>query len=188
MPELPGRSVVFLDNSGSMGCYMSDRSQRRVIDVAALFAAAIAKGQNADIVMFSHYVKDFNYDPTDSVLSIMDKILSKVDGGGTDFVAPWKHIHGKGRAYDRVFILSDMQGWIKTWGSNLPGPASKAYAKALKVSPFIYSWDLHSYGDMQFPEAQVACLAGFSEKLFDLFEVLEQDKQALVKEIEKIEL
>jgi hypothetical protein len=39
-----------------------------------------------------------------------------------------------------------------------------------------------------FPEKNVYCLAGFSEKVFDIIKLLETDKDALINEIEKIEL
>jgi hypothetical protein len=41
---------------------------------------------------------------------------------------------------------------------------------------------------MQFPERNVFCIAGFSDKVFDIMKLLETDKQALVNEIKKVEL
>lgn len=38
---------------------------------------------------------------------------------------------------------------------------------------------------MQFPEQNVFAIAGFSEKVFDIMEMLEQDKKALIKTIER---
>ena len=40
----------------------------------------------------------------------------------------------------------------------------------------------------QFPENNVYCLAGFSDKIFDIMKLLESDKKALVKKIEEVEL
>jgi 60 kDa SS-A/Ro ribonucleoprotein len=45
-----------------------------------------------------------------------------------------------------------------------------------------------SFGSLQFPENNVYCLAGFSEKVFDILKLLETDKQALLHEVEKVEL
>ena len=41
---------------------------------------------------------------------------------------------------------------------------------------------------MQFPEQNVYCLAGFSEKVFDIMKLLEEDRQALIHRIESVVL
>lgn len=47
----------------------------------------------------------------------------------------------------------------------------------------MYSIDLAGYGTLQVPEKDVYCLAGFSEKIFDLMMYLEEDKNALLNTI-----
>lgn len=44
----------------------------------------------------------------------------------------------------------------------------------------MYSIDLAGYGTLQVPEKDVYCLAGFSEKIFDLMKFFEEDKDALL--------
>jgi hypothetical protein len=79
-----------------------------------------------------------------------------------------------------------MQGWQKSsYGSSLPSSEFAAYKSRTKCNPRVYSFDLQNYGDMQFPEQGVFAIAGFSEKVFDIMEMLEQDKKALVKTIER---
>jgi 60 kDa SS-A/Ro ribonucleoprotein len=80
------------------------------------------------------------------------------------------------KKYNWVTILSDMQGWI---GDYCPVASFLACKNKFKVNPFIYSFDLKGYGSMQFPEPNVFALAGFSEKVFDIMKLLEQDKKAL---------
>ena len=41
---------------------------------------------------------------------------------------------------------------------------------------------------MQFPEQSVYCLAGFSEKIFDIMKLLETDKHALINKINSIKI
>jgi 60 kDa SS-A/Ro ribonucleoprotein len=89
------------------------------------------------------------------------------------------------KKYDRIFILSDMQG---REGYNTPTSDLAEYSRRTNCKPFIYSMDLAGYGTLQFPENKVFCIAGFSERIFDIVKILEQDKEALIKEIEKIEL
>ena len=62
------------------------------------------------------------------------------------------------------------------------------YCQRCGARPKIYSWDLAGYGSLQFPESSVTCLAGFSEKAFDLIKLLEKDRTALLDEIQKIDL
>jgi hypothetical protein len=52
----------------------------------------------------------------------------------------------------------------------------------------VFSFDLAGYGTLQFPERHVYCLAGFSEKALQTMSFLEEDKGALLSEIEAIEL
>jgi hypothetical protein len=78
-----------------------------------------------------------------------------------------------------------MQGWV---GYEGPGSDFTAYKKKYGATPHVYSIDLAGYGTLQFPEKQVYCLAGFSEKIFDFMKILEQDRSALIKKINSIEL
>ena len=78
-----------------------------------------------------------------------------------------------------------MQGWI---GYHTPTKAFNAYKERTNADPVVFSFDLQGYGTLQFPERNVYAIAGFSDKVFDIMKLLESDKQALLHEIEKIEL
>lgn len=78
-----------------------------------------------------------------------------------------------------------MQGWI---GRYAPSQEFNDYKARTGSDPIVYSFDLQGYGTLQFPERNVYCLAGFSEKIFDIMKYLGQDKKALVNEIEKVML
>ena len=52
----------------------------------------------------------------------------------------------------------------------------------------VFSFDLAVYGTLQFPERNVFCLAGFSDKTLQTMRFLKEDKCALLREIEAIEL
>ena len=87
--------------------------------------------------------------------------------------------------YDRIVILSDMQGWI---GHDAPTATFAAYKQRTGADPRVFSFDLAGYGTLQFPERNVYCLAGFSDKALQTMRFLEEDKGALLREIEAIEL
>jgi hypothetical protein len=78
-----------------------------------------------------------------------------------------------------------MQGWV---GYQPPDEAFRAYRKKYGVDPYIYSFDLQGYGSMQLGGEKVFMLAGFSEKVFDLMKVMETDRDALIGQIEAVDL
>ena len=44
------------------------------------------------------------------------------------------------------------------------------------------------YGTLQFPENNVFALAGFSDKVFDIIELLKTDRKALLNEVKSIQI
>ncbi|MFA5431974.1 MAG: TROVE domain-containing protein [Candidatus Paceibacterota bacterium] len=170
VPKFDGETLVVLDVSGSM-------SGKPAI-IGSLFSAVLIKSNNADFMVFADNAKYANVNPMDSTITIANSLCFA--SGGTNFRAIFNVANKK---YDRVVILSDMQGWI---GGYTPTAEFNQYKKMTGANPFVYSFDLNSYGSMQFPETNVFCLAGFSEKVFDIMKLMEQDKKALVNEIKKV--
>lgn len=172
VPHFDGDTLVVLDCSGSM-C-------GRPSKIGSLFAATLVKTNHADLILFSDDAKYKMINPMDSTITIAKS--TRFSTGGTNFHSIFRVANKK---YDRIIILSDMQGWI---GYDTPVEACKEYKRRTSSDPFIYSFDLAGYGTLQFPERKVFCLAGFSEKVFDTIKFLESDKEAMINEIEKIEL
>lgn len=170
VPRFDGDTLVVLDKSGSM-------SGKPAV-IGSLFSAIIIKSNNADFMTFSDKAQYVNVNPMDTTITITNSL--RFSNGGTNFKDIFKVANKK---YDRVIILSDMQGWI---GAYSPVNEFNIYKKEYNTNPFIYSFDLNSYGSMQFPQTNVFCLTGFSEKVFDIMKLMEQDKNALVNEIKKV--
>jgi len=186
VPELPGKSLVAIDVSGSMmgGWHWGEKSTQSPISIAATLGAALYKKQDADIILFdgkATYIKDVN--PMDSMATISKYIKEKARGGSTNFHSIFQMAN---KAYDRIFILSDMQGW--DGGYKTPERDYKEYCRRFSATPYLYSFDLTGYSTTQFPQNKVFALAGFSDKIFDIMDTLEQDREALVHAIEKIEI
>lgn len=170
VPKFEGETLVVLDESGSM--------EGKPAQIGALFSAILVKSNNADFITFSDNARYRNVNPMDSTITIANSI--KFASGGTNFHSIFQVANKK---YDRVIILSDMQGWV---GYNTPTKEFNSWKTKTGSNPFIYSFDLQGYGSMQFAEQNVLCLAGFSDKIFDIMAVIEKDKKALVNEIKKI--
>lgn len=162
---LPGRTLVMVDFSGSMGTPMTDgtRSGKRYrstcMDKAALIAATIAKGTNADVIRFGSSAEYVNWNANSDVFSIAKNM--KRDMGGTSLDSAWREAQRSGRKYDRVFILSDNEC---NRGSSYNSYMS--YVKATG-SPYVYSVDLAGYGTTQLAGDKVRYYYGYGYTMFD---------------------
>ena len=175
-------SLIVIDNSGSMQSAVANSKHLQCSEAGAIFGMILAKKSNADIMEFGTNARYIPYNLKDSVMEFGATFAQRNKvGHGTDFNAIFKKAD---KAYDRIVILSDMQGWI---GGGAPNKTVAEYKNRFKVDPFIYSFDLRGYGSMQFPEKNVFALAGFSDKVFDIMQLLETDRQALVTKIEAVE-
>jgi hypothetical protein len=174
VPKLPGKTLIALDESGSM--------EGKPIEIGSLFAAILYKSNDAVLMSFSDDARFRALNPDDSTLTLAKILRDDSIMSGTDFRPIFNRSTQK---YERIIILSDMQAWV---GYNVPTSAYADYKLRTNANPHIYSFDLNGYGDMQFPEKQVYCIAGFSEKVYDLMAKLEMDKQDLVNTIEVIEI
>lgn len=174
VPTFGGRTLIAVDVSGSMA--------GNPIRVASIFAAALYKKNDSDLVAFDDKAYRPTFIPTDSI-STISRSLQGVGGGGTDFNVIFDPNVAK-FPYERIVILSDMQGWVNNAGVKR---GFDSYCKRY-TRPHLYSFDVQGYGTLMFPESKVYCLAGMSDKTFDVMKLLEQDRNALVNEIEAIEI
>ena len=192
VPKFDGKTLVVVDHSGSMGDGYESNFMK-----GAIFGIAMAKANDADFMHFGSRAEYLSFNPQDSTLSIaqaLDRLNKNSYGWGGSPNSKGEVGHGTNfhnifrvadKAYDRVMIFSDMQGWEEF---TTPGGDLEMYKNNHHCNPLIYDIDLAGYGDMQFPEQSVVCLAGWSEKIFDLMKFAETDKQALIKTIEKVEI
>lgn len=174
VPRYEGKTLVALDGSGSM--------MGRPIKVGALFTATLAKANDADVMLFSDDAQYVCINKRDSTLTVAGWLEGQCASAGTNFHAIFNRAK---RSYDRIIILSDMQGWI---GHYTPVSSFDAWKKKHGASPKVFSFDLQGYGTLQFPQRDVYCLAGFTDKTLDTLGRLESDQGAFLKQIEAIEL
>ncbi len=174
VPSFPGRTLIALDGSGSM--------IGRPLQVGSLFAATLAKAGVCDVMLFSDGAKYVTLNKYDSTLSLAKWLQGQAQSAGTDFHSIFRTAS---RAYDRVIILSDMQGWI---GTHAPVSTFQQWKAQHGCDPKVFSFDLKGYGTLQFPERQVYCLAGFSDKTLETLKQLDADPGALIRQIEAVPL
>ncbi len=174
VPSFPGRTLVALDGSGSM--------MGRPLQIGSLFAATLLKANNADVILFSDSAKYVTLNKRDSTLSLAKWLQGQAQAAGTDFHAIFQCAD---RAYDRVIILSDMQGWM---GHHAPVDTFRRWKEQRRCDPKVFSFDLNGYGSLQFPERQIYCLAGYSDKTLETLKLLDTDPGALIRVIEAVVL
>jgi hypothetical protein len=196
-PAFDGDTLYAIDVSGSMRSSRvngkaPDEKQLKfgrqnvtivASEIASLFAGAMfKKSENADIMLFDDRAEYLSLNPDDTLSTICARIWERTRGGSTDFSLPFTRAK---KAYDRIVILSDMQGWV---GYQTPDYTFKAYKTKFKCDPRIYMFDVTGLGTMQMPENKVYTLAGWSDSVLKLMQNMEQDPQALIHEIEKVSL
>ena len=172
VPKFDGDTLVVMDVSGSMS--------GRPSEIASLFGAILAKVNNSDVMTFSTSANYKQYNPMDSVLTIRDGF--RYAGGGTNLRDVFVKAN---KAYENIIILSDMQSFI---GYDTPLSQLNSYKSRFNCSPHIYSFDLAGLGTLQIPQNQIYCLAGFSDKAFDIMSLLKEDRNALVNQVHSISL
>jgi hypothetical protein len=172
VPKFDGETLVVIDTSGSMSGKPSE--------IASLFGSMIAKVNGCDVMTFDNSARYVKYNQMDSVLTIRNSF--RFSGGGTNVKSVFEVSN---KSYDSIILLSDFQSWI---GHTTPTKEFNEYKKKFKCDPDVFSWDLAGYGTLQLPENKVYCLAGFSEKVFDVISALKEDRNALINKINSISL
>jgi hypothetical protein len=174
-----GKTAVVFDSSGSMDTPIrlvsNKKGSERAIDKAALIAATLAKGINADVYHFADSCRMIKFNPLDSVNSLK-RLFTSAQGSvgyGTAFNSIMPTLGGK---YDRVFVISDMQGRDRLERSS--------YKDA-----HVYCVDITGYGTTMFkPGEKIYQIHGYSADIYELIKKVEIDPKALIKAIEAIEI
>ena len=177
-----GRTAVVIDTSGSMTSQVSignNKINSRAVDKAALIGATLAKGTGADLYHFSNSCSKLNFNPLDTVNTIKNFITNRGYGGGTEFNSIFSTLEGK---YDRVFVISDMQGS----DTLLKGSTYQTYIKKFS-QPFVYSINLCGYGTTMFKQNEkLINLFGYSSDIYEQIKACEINPKQILKEIRAI--
>lgn len=173
MPELPGSSLIMLDVSGSMNSLMSAHSNMRIVEVGAVYAAAIyAQSGDCDFIKFGTMAQAEKFFKYGSIFSMIDQMQENAGlGYGTQVEAAYELVD---RHYDRIFLISDMQIMMSRW--NDQGVRNyKSYCNKYGRTK-LYSFDLGNYstqvGNPNNPD--VFLLTALNDKIFDFIQFAEK--------------
>ncbi len=191
IPELKGRTLILTDNSGSMhgdgagSSLVSVMSKVKTADIANLFAVMYWKRAVSTIIgVFGDRLETPKLD-RDKDLFDNYKIINKVGqgiGGGTEtgIFTVMNNLIEEKKKVDRIIIFSDCQvgtgcQWYDTArhrGDDFNALYSK-YRREVNPDVITYSIDLKGYGNAMFDDG-VFKLAGWSEKIFELMDMVEK--------------
>lgn len=183
IPTLPGKTLIAVDGSGSM--------EGRPVAIAALFASALHRLNDSDVLLFDDVARWAKLNPANPVMTNAQGIIDNATCGGTNFHLIFDTAQ---KPYDRIVILSDMQAWIARGEPGIfwrycptcPEDAHKEYKRRTGADPFVYCFDLQGYGTAQFPAKRVTQLSGWSDKAFDYMLLAEKGEDAMVKAVKEV--
>lgn len=180
IPALPGETMLFADNSGSMTSNkLSEKSARDCRDAANMLSGIAARVcERPYLFTFGTGLSEVRFARTDTVLSVCEKVKRSGDGGGTNGHLCIEHLIRSGKTPARVIILTDCQMWIDE-GNGGGQPFVDAWEKYRRSSPaakntWLHLVHLNGYGDAPVPVGDhVNQVAGFSEKVFNMLSITE---------------
>ena len=204
LPLLEGETVILSDNSGSMrgdrggSSALSAMSKRTTADIANLFATMYwSRCNNTLIGLFGDRLILPKLNRHHGLFTNFNLVHSKGGkcGPGTEagIFTMFERLIEEKRQVARIVIFSDMQigkgcSWYDTKGRR-GSDFNKLYETYRSINPSVrvYSVDLRGYGTTVFKD-NVYKMAGWSEKIFKIMEMVEQDPNALISRIEEIRL
>ena len=201
LPKIPGRTVIAIDVSGSMGSSISSKSDIRCSDISALLGIIASKICERSIVWtFDHELREARYSKEDGIISTAMK--TSAAGGGTNMYLPFEAMLERNIVADRIITLSDnecnytFKSDEDDWHNILPPYYSyrhsndtvqsivKKYRERVNPNFWVHAIDLQGYGTQQFIGERTNVIAGWSEKIFEFITLAEQGIDTLEKRIE----
>ncbi len=176
VPQWNGKTLIALDSSGSM-TFNRQKNGRSLLEVAAIFTAALSKMGDTEVMLFDNKALPFPVRP-DSIATTTQRLIKASTGGGTDFSLIFKYMGN--RWFDRVVIISDMQSWV-----NPTYQPYIEYANRHGSFPFIHSFDLAGLGTSQFTH-KTASYGGVSSKVIEVMQGAETDPDVLLNDIKGV--
>ncbi|WP_313139529.1 VWA domain-containing protein [Stenotrophomonas sp.] len=174
VPVLPGRVVVAVDVSGSMqwpltGYRKGASTSVRCVDVAALIAACVLRGQpQATVLPFDTQVRPVQLNPRDSVMTLAAQLA--INGGGTSVSAPLEDLNRRRAQVDLVVLVSDNESWRDTrQGGATATMRAWEVLKQRCPQARLVCIDLQPVASSQTAQREdVLHIGGFSDAVFDL--------------------
>jgi hypothetical protein len=177
IPELPGRTLVLIDTSGSMDRVLSNKGTVTAVRAAALFGLAF-KLKNPDTTDVCGWADgQFSVEPDKgaSLLRLSEEFAKMVGsvGHGTQMANAVKATF---KSHDRILILSDMQAFPDSEYARYSMYGIGDVNAAAPSDVPIYCWNIVGYGNSAMPSGGKSNrydLAGLTDSAFRMIGQLE---------------
>lgn len=173
IPVLHGRTLILVDQSGSMFNQVSEKSMALWSDTAALFGTALAlRSEKFKLVQFGSTSEDVPLHEGESVLRAVGRFRPM---GGTYLLAALdRHFNG----HDRVIVITDEQFAPSLQYFRQYGRPAVLEDIVPKTTP-VYTWNLagYRYGGMSANRPGRHTFAGISDAGFSVIGMLESGEQ-----------
>lgn len=182
------RVLLASDTSGSMCCPVSKNSSVICLHIGLLLSMLMKhRCPQAVTGMFGSFWREYNMPSTNILQNTIDMINHSGEVGYATngyMVIDW--LIEKGKVMDKVMLFTDCQLWNNCWNdANL----AQSWNRYKKIAPDakLYLFDLDGYGQspISMERDDVFCIAGWSDKVFDILAALERGNSA-IDEIRRI--
>jgi len=181
-----GESIaILLDESGSMG-WSGDAKEP--FDIGKTLMASMLTGLDKSKTigyLWASRTREVSVDgsPFEFIKN------TKTHGGGTDVWSPMSKLIESKTYVDKLVILTDMQMYSVGGGNRKFADMVTEYRK-INPNVKVLFWNLNGYagGTPTKLTHNILEVSGYSDKMLDVISKIWQDKDALIKEIEKIDL
>ncbi|MFE4356910.1 TROVE domain-containing protein [Kitasatospora sp. NPDC056800] len=167
VPELPGRTLILVDRSGSMFDRSGGPTELNRADSAAIFGTTLKlRAAEADLVEFGTTSRVVEVGRGEAVLRVLERFSSL---GGTNTADA---VRARYRGHDRVVIVTDEQTG--------PGHRGGDPLSAVPAHVPVYTWNLAGYAPGHGPGggAHRHTFGGLSDAAFRLVPLLEAGANA----------
>lgn len=187
LPRIPGKTIIAIDVSGSMGCQISSKSDVTCCDISTLLGIIASKICEKSIVWaFNNSLNNFTANSSGHILYAA--MHGSQSYGGTNMCLPFEEILRDHIVADRIIILSDNEcnytfGNIYYVGNKPVQSLADECRNKLNPNFWVHAIDLQGYGTQQFIGNKTNIIAGWSEKVFEFITLAEQGTDSLIKRI-----
>lgn len=179
VPELPGRTLVLVDTSGSMQGRLSSGSSLSYVEAAGLFGAVlkVRNGDRADLRIFADNAQVVTVQRGSGPLRIATTINNSIGrvGHGTRIAASVQQSYA---GHDRVVILTDMQSFPSYSSYGYGGYSGYGIGDVSNAAPAhvpIYAFNVAGYSHSAMPSGSGNRhdLGGLTDHTFKLIPLIE---------------
>ena len=182
------RVLLASDTSGSMCQPVSDNSMVMCYHIGLLLSMLMkSRCPQAVTGMFGSVWKEYDM-PSDNILHNTKRMIEHEGevGYATNGHKVIDWLISTKRVMDKVMLFTDCQLWDSYWGG---ASLAKSWKKYKEIAPDakLYIFDLAGYGQspVSMKREDLFCIAGWSDKVFDILAALENGKNA-IDEIRRI--